>query len=636
MTESAQIHIAGGTPIVNYSIVQGGWTGQGSNNLNFDPLFIDTDGADNIVGTIDDNLRLQPGSPAIDSGDSCTLPSDTLDLDGDGDTTERLPYDLDGFARMVGYAVDMGAYENQSVLGGDCNHNGFVDDFDICSGASMDVDADGIPDECTEFTGGCGGNGNWSCEQNWEDNVVPNNDVVTYSVILETPADAACLDIDVTIDSLLIADGASLDMSGQGGCDGDLTIVESGGLLLDGTLTDTGPCVAGGASARAGHTPPNLSIRGPGATTIVYSFDLEGIVDFELSAIEPLNLGGDFNNQCTSGLCVNMRDGMVLLTGDSPSGPEQRFEAAAADVGPVGTIEDADYAVGTLEIASGSEVTFSDTFDNDGNGQGACTEAVYVSTLRVGSPATIILDNVRVYYETLDPDPLDPGVTVNAIGCRALVPVTCPAVSAATRFDPTIDRNRYLSIMPGNAGQSVALRVSILSAPTVPSLAGQERWVGLPAAVNDPPNGGNIFVAPLQCDPLFMNWAAFPTINVYGPDIVPSTLSPTQYEVVVVPESCSAFSGAYSAPLLITQAKWGDVRDPYGGASQPNFADINAIVQKFSNLPTAPTLTRVDLVGTGNPGQPSTPNRTVSFADVSACVSAFGGFPYPYIGGSCP
>jgi len=182
----------------------------------------------------------------------------------------------------------------------------------------------------------------------------------------------------------------------------------------------------------------------------------------------------------------------------------------------------------------------------------------------------------------------------------------------------------------------VGLRVSILSAPTVPSLAGEERWVGVPVAVNDPPAGGNIFVAPLQCDPLFMNWAAFPTINVYGSDVVPSTVLPTQYEVVVVPQSCSAFSGAYSAPLLITQAKWGDVRDPFGGASQPNFADINAIVQKFSNLPTAPTLTRVDLVGAGNPGQPSTPNRTVSFADVSACVSAFGGFPYPYTAATCP
>jgi len=638
MGASAQISASEttGAPLVNHSLVQDGWTGAGSNNINANPLFVDADGADNILGNEDDNVRLQSGSPAIDAGDSCAVPLDTSDLDGDADTAERLPYDLDENSRMAGYAVDMGAYENQLAVGGDCNRNGQVDDLDVCSGASNDVNADGVPDECAQFDGGCGGNNAWSCANNWENNIVPHNESETYVVVLETPANDVCLDIDVILDALVIADGASLDISGQGGCDGNLEIVESGGLFLDGSLTDTGPCVAGGASARGGHTPPNLTIRGPGATSIVYSTTFEGTVNLLVDSSVPMSLGGDFNNNCVSGLCFNMRDGALLLTGNSPAGPEQRIEAAATDMGPVGTIEGADYAIGTLEIAAGAEVTFNDTFDNDGNGQGACTEAVYVSTLRVGAPATITLDNVRVYYETLDPDPLDPGVIVNTIGCGALVPVTCPTVSAATRFDPTIDRNRYLSIMPGNAGQSVGLRVSVLSSPSVPSITNEVRWVGMPVAVNDPPNGGNIFVAPLQCDPLFMNWAAFPTINVYGPDIVPSTLPPTQYEVVVVPQSCSAFSGAYSAPLLITQAKWGDVRDPFGGASQPNFADINAIVQKFSNLATAPTLTRVDLVGTGNPGQPSTPNRTVSFADVSACVSAFGGFAYPYIGTSCP
>ena len=636
MDESAQMYTESGSPTVNFSIVQGGWSGAGLGNLNADPLFQDADGPDNIVGTVDDNVRVPSGSPAVDSGDSCAVPVDTQDLDDDGNTAERVPIDVDGNDRMVGYAVDRGAYENQTVVGGDCNQNGLVDDFDLCSGSSMDVDTDGIPDECTVFDGGCGGNGNWSCAPNWEDNTVPNNGPETYSVQLETAAAAACLDIDVTIDSLLIADGASLDMTGQGGCDGDLSVVASGGLLLDGTLTDMGPCVPGGSAARGGHTPPNLSIRGPGATTIVYSLDLGGIVEFELSSTEPLTLGGDFNNSCTSGLCFDMRDGALLLTGDSPAGPEQRFEAAATDVGTVTTIDDAEYAVGTLEIASGAEVTFSDTFDNDGNGQGPCTEAVYVGTLRVGSPSSITLDNVRVYYDTLEPDLFDPGVIVNSIGCGALVPASCPTLTPAGRFDPSINRNRYLSIMPGNAGQSVALRVSIFTAPTVPSLANQVRWVGMPVAVNDPPNGGNIFVAPLQCNPLFMDWAAFPTINAYGPEVVPSTLSPTQYEVVVVPQACAAFPSAYSTALIVTQAKWGDVRDPYGGASQPNFGDINAIVQKFSNLASAPTITRVDLVGSGNPGQPSTPNRTVSFADVSACVSAFGGFPYPYIGGSCP
>ena len=66
MDESAQINTEGGTPTVNYSIVQGGWTGAGGNNLNADPLFVDPNGADDVVGTVDDNLRLRSGSPAID------------------------------------------------------------------------------------------------------------------------------------------------------------------------------------------------------------------------------------------------------------------------------------------------------------------------------------------------------------------------------------------------------------------------------------------------------------------------------------------------------------------------------------------------------------------------------------------
>lgn len=112
---------------VDYSNVQGGWVG--TNNINADPLFVDPDGADNIPGTEDDNLRLQPGSPCIDAADNTAVPPDSADLDGDGDTTERTPFDLDGNPRFVDdpntvdtgvpdppdypEVVDMGAYEFQ-------------------------------------------------------------------------------------------------------------------------------------------------------------------------------------------------------------------------------------------------------------------------------------------------------------------------------------------------------------------------------------------------------------------------------------------------------------------------------------------------------------------------------------------
>jgi hypothetical protein len=114
---------AAATTDTRFSIVQGGWAGQG--NLAADPRFADVDGADNITGTLDDDLRLGPTSPALDAGDSAAIPADSADIDGDGNTTERLPLDLGRNPRFVDASsadkgagpppiVDMGAYERQN------------------------------------------------------------------------------------------------------------------------------------------------------------------------------------------------------------------------------------------------------------------------------------------------------------------------------------------------------------------------------------------------------------------------------------------------------------------------------------------------------------------------------------------
>ncbi len=51
------------------------------------------------------------GSPLIDAGRNGALPIDTLDLDGDGNTTERLPLDASGRVRIENAVVDIGAFE---------------------------------------------------------------------------------------------------------------------------------------------------------------------------------------------------------------------------------------------------------------------------------------------------------------------------------------------------------------------------------------------------------------------------------------------------------------------------------------------------------------------------------------------
>jgi hypothetical protein len=98
-----------GSVRVRYSDVQGGWPGIG--NISIDPQFIQK-GLRSIEGEwIDGNYRLQPTSAAIDAGLNALVPPDIFDLDGDDDTSEPLPYDLDIEPRIEGGRVDMGAYE---------------------------------------------------------------------------------------------------------------------------------------------------------------------------------------------------------------------------------------------------------------------------------------------------------------------------------------------------------------------------------------------------------------------------------------------------------------------------------------------------------------------------------------------
>ncbi|MHC4498919.1 MAG: right-handed parallel beta-helix repeat-containing protein [Planctomycetota bacterium] len=96
----------GASVSISYSDIGGGWDGEG--NIDVDPCFANPDGND---------YHLRSDSPCIDAGDNDSVPADTTDLDGDGNTTEPIPWDLDGNPRVVdgdsdGNAViDMGAYE---------------------------------------------------------------------------------------------------------------------------------------------------------------------------------------------------------------------------------------------------------------------------------------------------------------------------------------------------------------------------------------------------------------------------------------------------------------------------------------------------------------------------------------------
>ena len=138
-----------GSPTLNYSAAPGQWPGEG--NIEADPQFVrDPDpGDDGEWGTSDDDygdLRLSPGSPCVDGGDTAALPADVDDLDGDGDTSEPIPFDVDGDARIVYCRVDMGAYESEYFF--DCDDNGLADACEIQDGTAEDCNGNGVIDEC--------------------------------------------------------------------------------------------------------------------------------------------------------------------------------------------------------------------------------------------------------------------------------------------------------------------------------------------------------------------------------------------------------------------------------------------------------------------------------------------------------
>ncbi len=128
---SAQIHVAAGSPAVSYCDILGGYAG-GTNIIDFDPRFVrsPSPGGDGNWDGVDDDygdLRLGFHSPAADSGNLSALPVDTIDLDGDANTSERIPFDLAGAPRAVNDPcatnsgagappIDVGAYERQPAV----------------------------------------------------------------------------------------------------------------------------------------------------------------------------------------------------------------------------------------------------------------------------------------------------------------------------------------------------------------------------------------------------------------------------------------------------------------------------------------------------------------------------------------
>jgi hypothetical protein len=96
-------------------------------------------------------------SSCKNAGNSALLPADTKDIDGDGNTSEPIPFDLSGRPRIQATvpatSVDIGAYEY--YLAGDSNGSGGVNlvDFEAMAAAWLDNDC-GITNKWCSNTDG--------------------------------------------------------------------------------------------------------------------------------------------------------------------------------------------------------------------------------------------------------------------------------------------------------------------------------------------------------------------------------------------------------------------------------------------------------------------------------------------------
>jgi hypothetical protein len=131
--ETAQITVSNGSMTLTFCNVQGWSTPGVDGNIASDPLFADADGADNTLGTPDDDLSLTAGSPCIDAGNNTAVPVG-VNVDFAGES--RFADDPDTSDTGIGAApiVDMGLDEFNVGCGTTCG------DLDGSGGAVNLVD----------------------------------------------------------------------------------------------------------------------------------------------------------------------------------------------------------------------------------------------------------------------------------------------------------------------------------------------------------------------------------------------------------------------------------------------------------------------------------------------------------------
>ena len=671
--EQAQITLGNdGFLSVDYSLIQG-WTGGlgGVGNIGSNPLFVDSDGPDGIYGSMDDNVRLSPGSPGIDAGDNMRVPVDVLDLDGDGDISELIPLDLDGYPRVVNIVglpdagngippiVDMGAYEHHT----DCNSNGIPDEQDIAGGTSDDCNDTGIPDECeggdswhfsgfalvpVSATGGyvykpvCNEIIMWAGEtvtleiqaSGWDPNLDGEPRLKLFSAAIDPAgfSSGAAGSLDFTSIPCLDDTDCFRSCGADGFCDFRSTLYVDGSrsdyvfFLLNSIYDSSSTLLAvGGVLLSSGE-----AVVDPGVPKYVGTLILDASSDALGSFTVGLSAAGE----------------TYLHDQDNASIPTPNLVPATitvvVDCNGNGVADDVDIANATSQDCNGNSVpdecdVYGGTSEDcDGNGvpdecQSDCDEDGTVDACALWPIGASADCNDNAVPDECD---IDGGVSqdCNTNGVPDECEEDCNGngvldecdVASGTSEDldgngipdecdraPIVvaDGSRYLAVTPVEGADAVALLVTMADHPCVSKYVNADGF--------------------LVGSPVFQTPDEWRTVRVHGEDIVPDAMYYVTGEFD---------SGLPCAAVRATTARWGDAvggRLPDGTWEPPDGSvdivrDAIACLLGFQNLSIAPPLEWCDL-------SPVIPDGVISIVEVMYIVDAFVGLPYPFDRpGPCP
>ncbi len=205
---------------------------------------------------------------------------------------------------------------------------------------------------------------------------------------------------------------------------------------------------------------------------------------------------------------------------------------------------------------------------------------------------------------------------------------------------------RYLSFSAGDSGQTQAVRVTFKDLPSpYDTWNDVEMWVQEPtrycenSGKKQPPcpvaqPSSEFMGATLQCEPYYTDWSTFGTVHVYHEGIIPGGV----YSIEVVGQSCDWVNDpddSFSAPLVMTQSKWGDLvkscapcpcTPPDGVINMAS--DVTAVLDKFRNL-EPPDVTCPPVAKARADLDWKTPNQLIDISDATCCLDAFRDVPYP-------